>query len=307
MTDKTIETPIKPRIETPRKTKVEIPVKPKLELPIKPKKPISEKGFEELIKDIEKRLNIHLSCYKVDYIKRRLLSRMNSTRQENYVDYHAYLRKTPEEEEKLRNALTINVTKFYRDTDAFNLIRDVIFPDILKSRKKIRMWSAGCSSGEEPYTYAIMIYELTRGVTAGNVILATDIDQEILKKAKEGVYEKSTLDNLDPKLVVKHFEQLPDGKYKVRDHIKSMVQFQQHDLMKGIHASRDNDIVSCRNVTIYFNEEQKKLLVKLMYDALRPDGYYIMGMSEYISKDVEHLFSAYKPIYKIYKKAQELK
>jgi chemotaxis protein methyltransferase CheR len=279
----------------------------KIEIPIKPKKPIDEKGYEELVKDIEKRLKIQLSSYKVDYIKRRLLSRMNSTRQDNYVDYHAYLRKTPDEEEKLRNALTINVTKFYRDIDVFNLIRDVIFPELLKKNKKIRIWSAGCSSGEEPYTYAIMIYELTRGTTTGNVILATDIDQEILRKAKEGVYEKSTLDNLDQKLVTKHFDQLPDGKYKVKDHIRNMVQFQQHDLMKAIPASRDNDLVSCRNVTIYFNEEQKKLLVKLMHDALKPSGYYIMGMSEYMSKDVEHLFNSYKPIYKIYTKVAEHK
>jgi len=276
-----------------------------IQIPIIPKKPIDEKGYEELVKDIEKRLKIQLSSYKIDYIKRRLLSRMNSTRQENYVDYHAYLRKYSEEEEKLRNALTINVTKFYRDIDVFNLVRDVIFPDVLKKKQRIRIWSAGCSSGEEPYTYAMIIYELTRGVTTGNIILATDIDQEILKKAKEGVYEKSALDNLDPKLVTKHFEQLADGKYKVKDHIKNMVQFQQHDLMKGVPASRDNDLVSCRNVTIYFNEEQKRLLVKLMHDALKPDGYYIMGMSEYMSKDVEHLFNSYKPIYKIYTKAVE--
>lgn len=279
----------------------------KVPIPIKPRKPIDDKGLPELIKDIEKRLHMHLSSYKIDYIKRRLLSRMNSTRQHSYVDYHTYLRTHPEEEEKLRNALTINVTKFYRDIDVFNLIRDSIFPDILKKNKKIRLWSAGCSSGEEPYTYAIMIYELTRGVTSGNAILATDIDQEILKKAKEGIYEKSSLDNLDPKLVTKHFEHLPDGKYQVKDHIRNMVQFKQHDLMKGIPASQENDVVSCRNVTIYFNEEQKRLLVKLMYGALKLDGYYIMGMSEYMSKDVEYLFNSYKPIYKIYTKAPEQK
>ena len=279
----------------------------KVQIPIKTQDAIDEKGLPELIKDIEKRLKMHLSSYKVDYIKRRLLSRMNSTRQPSYTDYHAYLRTHPEEEEKLRNALTINVTKFYRDVDVFNLLRDSIFPDILKKNKKIRLWSAGCSSGEEPYTYAMMIYELTRGVTTGNIILATDIDQEILKKAKEGMYEKSTLDNLDPKLVTKHFEQLPDGKYQIKDHIRNMVQFKQHDLMKGIPASQGNDFVSCRNVTIYFNEEQKRLLVKLMHDALKPEGYYIMGMSEYMSKDVEHLFNSYKPIYKVYTKAAELK
>ena len=259
-------------------------------------------GFPELVKYIEKRLDIHLSHYKENYIKRRLFSRLNSTRQKNYIEYHAYLRTYPEEEEKLRNALTINVTKFYRDIAVFDFVRDVIFPDILQKNKKIRLWCAGCSSGEEPYTYAILIYELTRGITTGNVIVATDIDHVILKRAKEGVYEKEALDNLDLRLLEKHFDKQTDGKYKIKEHIKSMVEFKQHDLMKGILASQANDIVSCRNVTIYFTEEQKKLLVKLMYDALKHDGYYIMGMSEYMAKELENLFHPYKLMYKVYKK-----
>ncbi|HWQ67565.1 MAG TPA: CheR family methyltransferase, partial [Methanospirillum sp.] len=113
---------------------------------------VSDKGLPELIVDVQKRLHIQLSNYKQDYIKRRLLSRMNSTRSKDFAEYHQYLKTHPEEEEKLRNALTINVTKFYRDIDVFDLVKKEIFPTILRERRAIKIWSAGCSSGEEPYT-----------------------------------------------------------------------------------------------------------------------------------------------------------
>ncbi|NLV25696.1 MAG: protein-glutamate O-methyltransferase CheR [Methanomicrobiales archaeon] len=278
--------------------KTVIPVFPQINVP-----KISEKGLPELIQDVQKRLNIQLTSYKQDYIKRRLLSRMNSTRSKDFVEYHQYLKTHPEEEEKLRNALTINVTKFHRDPDVFNLVGKEIFNTILHEKKTIKIWSAGCSSGEEPYTYAILLHELSKpGIILNGVITATDIDEEILKKAKAGVYDKNALENLSENQITRHFDKTPDGKFSVKPHIKNMVRFQSHDLMKGVPVARMFDVVSCRNVTIYFNEQQKKDLVKLVHDSLGKEGYYIMGMSEYMSKDVESLFKPYKPLLKIFKK-----
>ena len=278
--------------------KTVIPVFPQINVP-----KISEKGLPELIQDVQKRLNIQLTSYKQDYIKRRLLSRMNSTRSKDFVEYHQYQKTHPEEEEKLRNALTINVTKFHRDPDVFNLVGKEIFNTILHEKKTIKIWSAGCSSGEEPYTYAILLHELSKpGIILNGVITATDIDEEILKKAKAGVYDKNALENLSENQITRHFDKTPDGKFSVKPHIKNMVRFQSHDLMKGVPVARMFDVVSCRNVTIYFNEQQKKDLVKLVHDSLGKEGYYIMGMSEYMSKDVESLFKPYKPLLKIFKK-----
>ncbi len=266
---------------------------------------IDETGLDALIIDVEKMLNIHLTNYKHDYIKRRMLSRMNSTKQKNFVEYHRYLKLHPEEEDKLRNALTINVTKFYRDPEVFNLIKNDIFPLILKERKSIKIWSAGCSSGEEPYTYAIMLYNLGRaGSGFTNTIIASDIDETILQKAREGIYEKTALVNLSEADIIKHFDKLENGKYSVRSHIKQMVQFRSNDLMKGIPPGKGFDMVSCRNVTIYFNEQQKKDLVKLMHQSLVKDGFYIMGMSEYMSKDVDYLFTPYKPMLKAFRRRE---
>lgn len=278
--------------------KIVTPIFPQINVP-----QVSDKGLPELILDVQKRLNIQLTNYKQDYIKRRLLSRMNSTRSKDFVEYHRYLNTHPDEEEKLRNALTINVTKFLRDPDVFNLIGKEIFNAIIHEKRSIKIWSAGCSSGEEPYTYAILLYDLGKaGIAFNGVITATDIDEEILKKARAGIYEKNALENLSDTQISKHFEKTEDGKFKIKDHIKNMVRFQSHDLMKGIPVSRMFDVVSCRNVTIYFNEQQKKDLVKLVHESLGKDGYYIMGMSEYMSKDVESLFKPYKPMLKIFQK-----
>ncbi len=276
------------------------PVFPKISVP-----QVSEKGLPELIQDVQKRLNIQLTNYKQDYIKRRLLSRMNSTRSKDFSEYHQYLRTHPEEEEKLRNALTINVTKFFRDPDVFDLVRKEIFPSILRDKRAIKIWSAGCSSGEEPYTYAIILYELGKtGPAFNGAIIATDIDEEILKRAKLGAYEKNALENMTDSQISKHFDKKEDGKYYVKDHIKQIVRFQNHDLMTQAPAKM-MDMVSCRNVTIYFNEQQKKELVKKVHDSLGKDGYYIMGMSEYMAKDVEHLFKPFRPMLKVFQKVEQ--
>ncbi|PWR73914.1 CheR family methyltransferase [Methanospirillum lacunae] len=281
--------------------KLPTPVFPQISVP-----QVSEKGLPELILDVQKRLKIQLTNYKQDYIKRRLLSRMNSTRSKDFAEYHQYLRTHPEEEEKLRNALTINVTKFFRDLEVFDLVKKEIFPTILKDKRSIKIWSAGCSSGEEPYTYAIILYELGKtGPAFNGSIIASDIDEEMLKRARLGAYEKNALENMTETQIAKHFDKKEDGKYYVKDHIKQVVRFQAHDLMTAGPVSRMMDMVSCRNVTIYFNEQQKKDLVKLVHESLGKDGFYIMGMSEYMAKDVEHLFKPYKPMLKVFQKVEQ--
>ncbi|MDD1729115.1 MAG: protein-glutamate O-methyltransferase CheR, partial [Methanospirillum sp.] len=156
-----------------------------------------------------------------------------------------------------------------------------------------------------PYTYAIILYELGKtGPAYNGSIIATDIDEEMLKKAKIGAYEKNALENMSDSQITKHFDKKEDGKYYIKDHIKQIVKFQAHDLMTTSPIARMMDMVSCRNVTIYFNEQQKKGLVKLVHESLAKDGYYIMGMSEYMAKDVEHLFKAYKPMLKVFQKIE---
>lgn len=264
----------------------------------------TEDDFLELTALIERMIGIQCGNYKTDYIKRRIASRMNALRIPRYQDYQVYLVSKREERDLLKNALTINVTKFLRDPEVFEIIRKDIFPMIYRQKKRFRIWSAGCSSGEEPYTLAIILAEMkTLHKDLDPVIYATDIDEGVLKKAKEGIYDKSALENLSEYQVRRHFTLLPSGRYEIKPHIRELVRFSWHDLMKGTPISRYLDLVSCRNVTIYFTESQKDDLVRMFHSGLTSGGYYVMGMSEYLGKGVESLFLPYKPLQKIFIRA----
>lgn len=249
---------------------------------------------------IEKTLKVRCSQYKEEYIKRRLLSRMRTTGTGTYDEYTKYLNNHPAEWELLRNALTINVTEFFRDAEVFEILRKDLIPKVIAEHNRIRIWCAGCSSGEEPYSIAMIINELIArksGVTVS--IHATDIDEKILHRAKEGIYEAKTVEKLNNAIIKRHFNQLPDGRYQVKQHLKDIIHFRKHDLMSGIPASRYVDIVTCRNVTIYFTEGQKNDLAKTIHSALNTGGFYVMGKTEYLGREVEHLFSHYNALQKI--------
>lgn len=259
--------------------------------------------FASLISTIERTLRVRCGNYKEDYIRRRLLSRMNATGVQGFRDYQSLLLSSADEQEKLRNALTINVTRFYRDPEVFALVKREVIPRIIERNPRIRIWSAGCSSGEEPYTYAMILAEigLLRKDVSG-IIYATDIDAAILKKAREGVYERDTLENMTESQVRRYFTRKPDGRFEVKPHIREMVRFQQHDLMSSPPPLRNFDLVSCRNVTIYFTEKQKDDLARTFHASLVPGGFYVIGLAEFMGKEVSQLFSPYRPLLKVYTK-----
>jgi chemotaxis protein methyltransferase CheR len=257
--------------------------------------------FGLLKRFIEHTLGIQCSNYKEDYIKRRLLSRMRSTNSSTYQDYLKYLKTNPPELEALRNALTINVTEFFRDNDVYELIRKEIFPALIKQKKRLRIWCAGCSTGEEPYSLAMILSEImvqNPGISAQ--IFATDIDQVVLAKAREGIYTPKSLVKLSESQIRRHFTKLPDGNFQVNPQLKKLIRFSPHDLMRGVPVAQWLDLITCRNVTIYFNEQQKDSLVRMFYDALGSKGFYIMGKTEYLGRTMEHLFESYNSLQKVF-------
>ena len=260
-------------------------------------------GFAPLKRFIEHTLTIRCSNYKEDYIKRRLLSRMRSTNSASYEDYLAYLKANPPELENLRNALTINVTEFFRDTDVYDSMKKEILPALFKHRKRLRIWCAGCSTGEEPYSIAMMLADLmTQDPGISAQIFATDIDKVVLAKAQEGIYTPKSIVKLSEAQIHRHFSRHPDGNYQVKPNLQELIRFRPHDLMSGVPVSRWLDLVICRNVTIYFNEKQKDELVKMFHGALASGGFYIMGKTEYLGRQVEDLFVAHNSLQKIYTK-----
>jgi len=259
--------------------------------------------FETLKRYIELTLKIQCSSYKEDYIKRRLLSRMRSTNTADYGAYLRYLKTNSAELEPLRNALTINVTEFFRDTEVYDAIRREVLPELFHQRKRLRIWSAGCSTGEEPYSLAMTLHEmLALNKDCSAQILATDIDQVVLSKAKEGIFSPKAMVKLNDTQIHRHFTKLPDGNFQVKPHLKELIRFSPNDLMAGIPISRFLDLIICRNVTIYFNEKQKDALAQMFHDALVPGGYYIMGKTEYLGRQVDTLFVPKNTAQKIFVK-----
>ncbi|GAB6283925.1 MAG: protein-glutamate O-methyltransferase [Methanoregula sp.] len=257
--------------------------------------------FVLLKRFIEQTLGIQCSNYKEDYIKRRLLSRMRSTSTTTHEEYLRYLKANPLELENLRNALTINVTEFFRDNEVYEFMKKDILPTLFGQRDRIRIWSAGCSTGEEPYSLAIVLSELiAQNSKLSAQIYATDIDKVVLAKAQEGIYTPKAMVKLSESQIHRHFTKLPDGNFQVKPHLKGLIRFRPHDLMSGVPVSRWLDLITCRNVTIYFNEKQKDELAKMFHGALVSGGYYIMGKTEYLGRQVDSLFTPHNSLQKIF-------
>ncbi|MHB8163995.1 MAG: CheR family methyltransferase [Methanoregula sp.] len=262
--------------------------------------------FNQLKRHVEQLLKIQCSNYKEDYIKRRFLSRMRSTNSATYADYLRYLKAHPAENEPLRNALTINVTEFFRDKEVFDEIKNTVLPALFQQRKRVSIWCAGSSTGEEPYSLAIILYDILSGhKDLSGHIIATDIDEVVLGKAKAGIFEEKAISKLSTLQIQRHFTKRPDGTYEAKQHLKDLIRFRPHDLMSGVPPARYVDLITCRNVTIYFTEKQKDDLARTFHSALITDGYYIMGKTEYLGRQVEDLFASKNTTQKIFMKKEK--
>lgn len=221
-------------------------------------------------------VGIDLSEYKSQQMDRRIHSLMQSWEVNNY-DYCLELLKTnPQRYKEFVKKLTINVSEFFRNPERFEELWRRVIPELLNNNSHLRIWSAGCSNGAEPYSVALIVQEL--GAVDRVEIFGTDIDQVILAKAREGVYEYNDLKNLPPQLVAKYFT-FKNNRYYLIDTVKSMVEFLTHNLLKDPFLS-SFDLIICRNVVIYFTEEAKKVLYQKIYDSLKPGGYLLVGGTE---------------------------
>lgn len=234
--------------------------------------------FELFIKKIEGLTGINLTNYKRPQMERRINSLMRSQSFQSYTEYLAALQKDEKQLEKFLNHLTINVSEFFRNPPQWDVLKKRILPEILKENLELKGWSAGCATGEEPYTL-IMILKDKLGFRCPR-ILATDIDERALQKAKAGVYQEKSLVNV-PQNYLKRYFFKKESYYYIDDEIKKLVDFQKHDLLKDPFGS-NFDLILCRNVVIYFTDEAKDFLYKRFYDALRPGGILFTGSTEQI-------------------------
>lgn len=244
-----------------------------------------DKDFLALKKDIFNIMSLDCDQYKDPYLQRRIAVRMRATGTKDYAGYRSYLRTDPDEHRKLMADITINVTQFFRDAPVFKTIEEEVLPKLIYDRftegnSSIRIWSAGCSTGEEPYSVAIILRELF-GEDIGSAdltIIGTDIDDECLEKARTGSYLPRQVLNVPRPYLEKYFTF--DGKeYHLCDEVLEMVEFRHLDLFKGT-LGKGWDMIFCRNVVIYFTKEMQERLYLDFYNVLNRGGYFIMGNTE---------------------------
>lgn len=244
-----------------------------------------------MIRDfILERSGIYFAENKMYLVKNRLAKRMEELQIKTVRDYfyHVKYDLSMREFNRLMDLVTTNETSFFRNEPQLLAFSDEVLPALIAEKtsqpgpKSLKIWSAGCSTGEEPYTLAILIIEKLHSLAGWNVeIIANDISEQVLHKARHGEYNGITLRNVKPDILGKYFTRCGDS-YKVRPDVKMMVKFSHVNLNdpRQISVINGMDVIFCRNVMIYFSDDVKKQLVRGFYNAFRPGGYFFIGHSE---------------------------
>lgn len=264
-------------------------------------------GFELLKRVITRNTGFNCEHYKEAHFRRRINVRVRATNSENYEAYLKLLKRDPQEYESLIEALTVNVSEFFRNPETFSIIEKEIIPYIVKYRseslvRSIRIWSAGCAAGEEAYSLAILLHRVLK-TDINNYrirIIGTDIDTQCLEKAKKGIYHENSLKNLDPNIKERYFLKQGDS-YQIIDKLKSLMQFKRHDLISGSRNSHF-DLIICRNVMIYFKKEIQEQLQLNFYQSLEKGGFFVIGKSETLLGAASSLFRPYNTRERLYVK-----
>src|SRR5215469_1955254 len=270
--------------------------------------PEEAKTLEAFLQQLHERSGLDFTSYKMPTIQRRLQRRMIATGNSSLASYRRYLQRHPDEYPRLISSFLIKVTEFFRDRDLFTKLREEVLPDLIESARQhgneLRLWSAGCATGEEAFSLAILVADLLGDeLDRFNVrIFATDLDNDAIAFARRSIYPASSVAGVSPDILGRYFHRI-DGDYEVRKHIRNLVVFGQHDLGQRAPFPRI-DLVLCRNVLIYFSMELQKRVLQLFAYSLRDQGYLILGKAETTSPLAE-FFNPIHPSIKMYRRQGE--
>lgn len=237
---------------------------------------------------------------KEGLVKARLMKRLLALALDSFDAYLAYVEHDPSGQELVAmiDALTTNKTSFFREPQHFVYLRHRVVPELQETRHPIRFWSAGCASGEEPYSLAMALWETLPGIEQRDVrILATDISTRVLAVARQAVYEKETLSDVPAPVLHKYFMLVRHDAtraYQVKDPIRAMVRFVRLNLMQPWPMRGPFDAIFCRNVMIYFDKPTQERLVQRFWALLRPGGHLFIGHSESLT-GASHAFHYVQP------------
>ncbi|HCC68512.1 MAG TPA: chemotaxis protein CheR, partial [Nitrospiraceae bacterium] len=221
-------------------------------------------------------------------LERRLANRLRLQHMRDFREYYRYLMYDKRRDDELAaiiDILTVNETYFFREQNQLKAFIDEIIPEIYernKEKKRIRIWSAGCSTGEEPYTIAILVLEKGIPDNWDIDIVASDINQRVLQVARKGVYKKNSFRTTNNYFLLKYFEEEQGGNFKISDAVKNVVNFSYLNILDPFKVKfvGQVDVIFCRNVFIYFDNAVRKRVVKNFYDRLVEGGYLLLGHAE---------------------------
>lgn len=248
--------------------------------------PYTRQDFDWVRRVLHDHAGIELAEHKKDMVYNRLVGRLRKLNLKSFKDYAGRVENDPAEFGEFINAMTTNLTAFFREQHHFDFLAGPFLQQCRsQGKRQIRIWSAGCSMGEEPYSIAMTLVD-TLGDELANWdirILASDIDSRVLETAAAGVYSLERISKLDPRRLSRHFLRGTGsnaGRVKTKPHLQQMIEFRQINLMQPLPLKGPVDLIFCRNVMIYFNNDSQARLLDRFADLLTDDGVLVVGHSE---------------------------
>jgi chemotaxis protein methyltransferase CheR len=265
-------------------------------------------GYTALAARIAGEAGLDVGAYKDRCLRRRIAVRMRACGVHTYTDYLAVLDRQPGEFDRLLDALTINVTKFFRNPETWDRLAADLLPELIRSREgRVRAWSAGCASGEEPYTivmlFALVLERLGRASWIDRVrVDATDFDRASLETARAGRYPLKAFSEAPAEISRRFCTPVDAETVEVRPEFRALVDFRRHDLLRDPPVSPGYDLIFCRNVVIYFDRQTQEKLMTRFTDALAPDGVLVLGKVETIFGPARERLDLVDPRERIYRR-----
>ena len=263
----------------------------------------TDRDFKDIANLVYNACGIVLGDHKREMVYSRLARRIRALKLNDFKAYLAYLDTHKDQEfDAFINAITTNLTSFFREVHHFEFIKSELIPNLIKTNKdtkRVRIWSAGCSTGEEPYSLAMTL----NNAFPSNwdvKILATDLDSNVLEKAQKGVYTAANVNGLDATHLKRWFLKSKDGEhYKVKDKLRERISFKRLNLLQDWPMKGPFDLILCRNVVIYFDKETKDHLFKRYANILSDHGYLFLGHSESMGKEHSNYKNLGKTMYQL--------
>ncbi|MHB1018299.1 MAG: CheR family methyltransferase [Coriobacteriia bacterium] len=274
---------------------------------------VARGSLDKLLRKVMSERGLDLQQYRERYVERRLAVRLTALGLRTYSQYAAYLDRNPDEYHQLVDTLTINVTQFFRDAEVFELFRRQVLPAILEQKtarrqRVLRIWSAGCATGEESYSLAMSVLDGVARLGADAIVptvIGTDLDRTAIATAKRAEYPVRQLEQI-PKHDRLRYVDVGGETFTIKQHVRDLVRFQYLNLFDDppIHGV---DAIFCRNVFIYFNKADQERLIRAFSESLNRGGYLVLGRSERLGPEVAEAFELVDGRQRIYRKPAGLR